>query len=40
MGHSDPKLTAKVYTHLEVQDLRATMDEVERRRVRMQSKAQ
>jgi integrase len=33
MGHSDPKLTAKVYTHLEVEDLRATMDEVERRRM-------
>ena len=32
MGHSDPKLTAKTYTHLEVEDLRATMDEVERRR--------
>jgi integrase len=41
MGHSDPKLTAKVYTHLEVQDLRATMDEVERRRTqKIRGKAQ
>ena len=31
MGHSDPKLTAKIYTHLDAEDLRATMDEVERR---------
>ena len=31
MGHSTPVLTAKTYTHLEVEDLRATMDAVERR---------
>ena len=28
MGHSDPKLTAQVYTHLDVDDLRAAVDRV------------
>ncbi|MBK8172765.1 MAG: site-specific integrase [Sandaracinaceae bacterium] len=27
LGHSDPKLTAAVYTHLEVEDLRVAVDE-------------
>jgi integrase len=26
LGHSDPKLTAKVYTHLEVDDLRVAVE--------------
>ena len=26
LGHSDPKLTARVYTHLEVEDLRAAVE--------------
>lgn len=26
MGHSDPELTAKVYTHLELEDLREAAD--------------
>jgi integrase len=26
MGHSDPKLTARVYTHLELEDLRGAVD--------------
>ena len=25
LGHSDPKLTAKVYSHFEVEDLRAAV---------------
>ena len=28
MGHSDPKLTAQVYTHLDVEDLRGAIDSV------------
>ncbi len=28
MGHSDPKLTAQVYTHLDVEDLRKAMEMV------------
>jgi integrase len=28
MGHSDPKLTAKVYTHLDVEDLRKAVEAV------------
>jgi integrase len=28
MGHSDPKLTAQVYTHLDVEDLRKAVDTV------------
>ena len=30
MGHSDPKLTAQVYTHLDVEDLRKAVDSVAR----------
>lgn len=26
MGHSDPKLTAQVYTHLDVEDLRGAIE--------------
>ena len=26
LGHSDPKLTARVYTHLEVEDLRVAVE--------------
>ena len=26
MGHSDPKLTAQVYTHLDVEDLRSAIE--------------
>ena len=40
LGHSTPVLTAKVYTHLEVEDLRATMDEVERRLQQRRTKAE
>ena len=28
MGHSDPKLTAQVYTHLDVEDLRGAIEGV------------
>ncbi len=28
MGHSDPKLTAQVYTHLDVEDLRKALEMV------------
>lgn len=28
MGHSDPKLTAQVYTHLDVEDLRRAVESV------------
>ncbi len=28
MGHSDPKLTAQVYTHLDVEDLRRAVEAV------------
>ena len=28
LGHSDPKLTAQVYTHLEVEDLRGAIDSI------------
>jgi site-specific recombinase XerD len=28
MGHSDPKLTAQVYTHLDVEDLRQAVETV------------
>ena len=28
MGHSDPKLTAQVYTHLDVEDLRSAIETV------------
>ena len=28
MGHSDPKLTAQVYTHLDVEDLRKAVEAV------------
>lgn len=31
MGHSDPKLTAQVYTHLDVEDLRGAIDALDRR---------
>lgn len=27
-GHSDPKLTAQVYTHLDVEDLRGAIDKL------------
>ena len=26
LGHSDPKLTAQIYTHLDVEDLRSAID--------------
>ncbi len=26
LGHSDPKLTAQVYTHLDVEDLRGAIE--------------
>ena len=28
LGHSDPKLTARVYTHLQVEDLRAAVESI------------
>jgi len=28
LGHSDPKLTAVVYTHLDVEDLRASIERI------------
>jgi integrase len=40
LGHSDPKLTAKIYSHLEPNDLRAAMDEMERRMQKGRAKAQ
>ncbi len=29
LGHSDPKLTAAIYTHLGVEDLRAAVERME-----------
>jgi integrase len=40
LGHSDPKLTAKIYSHLEPDDLRTAMDEMERRMQKGRAKAQ
>ena len=40
LGHSDPKLTAKIYSHLDPDDLRAAMDEMEKRVQRVRKEAQ
>ena len=32
LGHSDPKLTAAIYTHLDAEDLRSAVDGVPPRR--------
>jgi integrase len=28
LGHSDPKLTARIYTHIEVEDLRDAVEAI------------